>query len=439
MADANHAAGTRTADVLTTDVLIVGGGPAGASAAISLRQNSSFDVTLVDKAEFPRDKACGDGLSPGIVHLARELGVETLFENYPLCDSYTIVGPDSTTVSGTIGAVVSATGTTAPGGYVIPREIFDAALLARSEECGAKVLTGHSFKSLLQDDEGVTTTVAASQKDELLIRSRVVLGTDGANSRVRSALGVPATPKKRTGIAMRAYAEFAPHSKHDMNRLWIVFHRDLLPAYAWLFPFANSHTAGNNDSEGVAQMANIGVGCLVKDRETSRAWFLQQLENFARQLEQHGIYFSSISSEKTYLLPHGGKLPKLAHNRTALIGDAAFMINPLSGEGIYYGMSAGHMLAHIFFAENTYSSHNEQAALKKWEDSVRQRFAKHLRHNYIGHRLMRHPKWANTLTQTIAADPKVADKAIDLMLKEGTLNFASFARVLRKLFRTSNK
>lgn len=406
-----------------TDILIVGGGPAGTSAAISLRQNSPFDVTLIDKADFPRDKPCGDGLSPGIVHLAKELGAEDAFEQHTVCDSYTIVGPNSREISGEI---------TGQGGYVIPRKNFDAFLLDKARQCGVKVLTQHSFKSLEQTDDSVLSTVAKPssipQDDNLLIRSRIVIGADGANSRVRASLGARTTSKRRTGIAMRAYAKFSPQSKCDLSRLWIVFHQDLLPAYAWLFPIGNS---GADVPSDIAS-ANIGIGCLVHDNETSRAWFLRHLENFVEQLEQHGIYLGDISDEKTYLLPHGGKIPKLAHGRVALIGDAASMINPLSGEGIFYGMSAGHMLAQTLFAETTHSARNEKAALKQWERAVRQRFAKHLRHNFLAHRLMRHPSWANTLTRAMATDTELADKAIDLMFREGTLSAASFTRVVRK-------
>jgi len=430
-----------------TDVLIVGGGPAGTSTAISLRQNSLFDVTLIDKAEFPRDKACGDGLSPGIVELVRELGLENLFENLPICDSYTIVGPDNTKASGSINETASAEsptvqvktkGATISGGYVMPRKVFDAALLSRAEECGVKILSQHSFKSLQQDKDSITVTADTPDKKEITIRARILIGADGANSRVRSALGVPANTRKHTGIAMRAYAEFAPHSQHDINRLLFVFHKSLLPAYAWLFPFVDIDSTGADSNQKPQEMANIGVGCLVADRATSRTWFLEQLESFVDQLSEQGVHFSKISDEKTYLLPHGGKLPRLVNDRVALIGDAASMINPFSGEGIYYAMTAGHMLAQVFFADDTYSAHNEKATLKKWEDAVRKRFLKHWRHNYKAQRLMRHPKWATLLIQGMASNPKVANKAIDLMLQEGILTLSDYTRMLRGLLRTSN-
>lgn len=426
---------------LNTDILIVGGGPAGTSAAISLRQNSPFAVTLIDKADFPRDKPCGDGLSPGIVRLSKELGADEIFDRRPICNSYTIVGPNDQEVSGEIGDPNGQSEHSEQGGYVIPRADFDTFLLNRARQCGVKVLTQHSFKSLRQTDDAVVSTVATPSSipkdDSLDIRSRFVIGADGANSRVRASLGARTTSKKRTGIAMRAYANFSPQSSCELNRLWIVFHRDLLPAYAWLFPISDANSDGPATPNNPTPRANIGIGCLVQDHKTSRAWFLRQLESFVKQLEQHGIFLRDISDEKTYLLPHGGKIPKLAHGRVALIGDAASMINPLSGEGIFYGMSAGHMLAQTLFSEGANSAsfnsaRNDKAALKQWERSVRQRFAKHLRHNYLAHRLMRHPRWANTLTRAIAADPIMADKAIDLMFQEGTLSAASFARVIRK-------
>lgn len=419
---------------LSTDVLIVGGGPAGSTTGISLAQSGRRQVMLIDKADFPRDKPCGDGLSPGVVNLVNDLGLEKLFDGLPACHSYALLGPKKKVIFGSIGdadPMMVDNGHKSQSdcivnpevGYVMPRAVFDTVLLDKARESGVEVLNRYSFKSLRQDDNGVVSVVVKPDKEEITIGSRILIGADGANSRVRSALGVSLSPKNRTGIAMRAYAEFATDSKQELNRIWIAYHEDVLPGYAWMFPFTD---------QGGQSMANIGVGSLVSEKQTSRAWFLQQLENFVEQLKEHDIHFSSVQNHRTYLLPFGNKLSKLVYGRTALIGDSASMINPLSGEGILYGMSAGRMLSQALHKTDDSLASDDTQALKKWEAAVRKRFSTHLRHCYFGHRLMRHPKWTNAIFRSVVKDPSVANRAIDLMFREGTLDLAIMTKVLRR-------
>lgn len=464
----------------TADVVIVGGGPAGATVALSLlggdnpqpptntqptdtpcpdtphlknlQPANPPSVVILDKATFPRDKPCGDGISPAVVNLAHELDIADVFADCTMCDSYTFVGPNGTQASGQL----PSTALQKSCGYVVPRHTFDYSLLEKARQRGAEIMEGHTFNSLSQDSSSVTISAWAPNKAEIKIKARAVVGADGASSRVRSAVGVPANPKNRTGIAMRAYARFDPDSKQEPGGLWVIFEENLLPGYAWLFPFQN----------GKESMANIGLGYVVADGDVSRRKFLEQLDLLVEHLGSYGIRFSSIDQQRTYLLPHGGKLPALSHGRVALIGDAGSMINPLSGEGIYYGMVAGHMLAQHMkqalgvgvigssvsrdggggsdnegggsdsegdTAEGDTNNITVATSIKHWERQFKKRFARHLRHNYFAQRLMRHPRWANSFISAAAKDPQLSAKAASLMFGEGTISTGSFFRALRRL------
>lgn len=415
-----------------TDVLIVGGGPAGSAAGISLAQKGERKVMLIDKSDFPRDKACGDAVSPGAAKSIKELGVKDLFENANECCSYALLGPKNQAMFGSITAKHKA-GSTSQGenvfpvsdcGYIIPRYLLDSALLAEASEAGVEILTPYTFKCLRQNDRQVVATVTDTNGKETSISARVLIGADGANSRVRAALKQKPAPKNRTGIALRAYANFVPDSVPDMNRIWLSFEKNLLPGYAWMFPYVDK-TQGHE-----RQMANIGVGTLVSDKPASRDWFIQQLSKFAERLSDYDIRFDFMREYKTYLLPFGHKLPRLVHGRVALIGDAGNTINPLSGEGIWYALEAGRMLAESMHRDDGRSVMDDTEALTKWEKRFKHRFAKHFRHCYYGHRAIRREGTANYMVNAMCKNSTVAEDVISLMFREGTTGLGLIARTV---------
>jgi flavin-dependent dehydrogenase len=210
----------------------VGAGPAGAAAAYAAARRGLW-VALIDRQIFPRDKACGDGIGPGAVAIARELGFGDVFAHDVPVSAVTVAEPDGThldTTTADMGGAVH--------GYIVPRRDFDKRIVDRALKQDAADLTGHKF--IRTSITGGLRTVELTDPDSTpaVISARLLIGADGSSSVVRRALGVPGSAARHTGIAMRAYArsdDFSPGGPQG-PRMLFSFSRELLPSYAWLFP-----------------------------------------------------------------------------------------------------------------------------------------------------------------------------------------------------------
>ena len=393
------------------DVLIIGAGPAGSSTAgFFLQQNPSLSIGIVDKQRFPRDKACGDGIGPAAVAEVSSLGINTTaWDTAKPLSAAVVHGPDGLSFVTDIRRVASA-GT---HGLTMRREQFDHALLRHAVELGANLHQEHRFERLEPTDGGLIV-VCRNGAGETHFRCRLLVGADGASSRVRRAIGIASQPPTRTGIGIRAYTPFLAG---DSTRLYISFDDDLRPGYGWCFPLTNGY-------------ANIGVGIVVSDHRKRSVNLHSLLERYQEALRVRGIVTGNIERERTHILPHGGRLPRMTSDRVVLVGDAAAMINPLSGEGIAYGMKAARMLAgtaHSAVADNV----GIDRALAQHQRRVRRSLERHMRSNFLAHRLLRSEIWARHVLRSAEHDIKIQRLAVDLMFGDGHLTPRSFWSLLR--------
>ena len=219
----------------SADVVVVGAGPAGAAAAVTLAE-AGADVVVVDKARFPRDKICGDGLTTGALRLLERLGLDpATVPSWQRVDDVVVRGPAGHEVTfplprgrGTYAAVAR-------------RADLDAALVERARAAGAKVLDGHGCTDVSESDEGVAVAVEGHGE----LSARYVVAADGMWSPVRKHLGLATPGYRGEWHAFRQY--FTDVGPRAASELVVWFEPDLLPGYAWSFPLP-----GNR--------ANVGFG-----------------------------------------------------------------------------------------------------------------------------------------------------------------------------------
>ena len=364
-------------------VIIVGGGPGGAATALAMAQRG-LDVLLLEKDEYPREKVCGDGLTPRAVRMLERLGVDTSEDagwvhNRGLrvyagkTQGMELAWPDLKDIPNY--------------GMVCARREFDDLLAGYAIEAGATVITGAQVETLLERRfadglfDGVQTT------DGRIFRSDVIVLADGNASRMsRQLAGFGRNPKRPMGVAVRAYySTTRPVIDHMESwlELWDgeVGNSTLLPGYGWLFDMGDG-------------TVNIGLGMLNTSKAFGKTDYRELLKRWVASLPpEWGI------SEETRLTPiRGAALPmginrKLSHGRVLLVGDAAGMISPFNGEGISYAMEAGEIAADTVAEafEKGLTSQEGRHALLSYPKRVREAWGGYFRLGTIFSKLIGKP------------------------------------------------
>jgi geranylgeranyl reductase family protein len=322
------------------DVIVVGAGPAGSTTAFYLAR-SGLDVLLLEKARFPREKVCGDGLTPRAVKALVAMGVPTderdgWIQNRGL----RIIG------GGARLELPWPELTSYPGyGLVRSRLGFDETLARSAQKAGARLIEGMTVTGPVLDDQAgrmtgvIARETAAGAEDgaQRSYRARVVIAADGNSSRLSVAMGLRKREDRPLGVAVRTYYT-SPRHDDDYLESWLELWDDgrLLPGYGWIFG------AGDGTS-------NVGLGLL----NTSAAF---QHTDYRGLLKRWlaGMPAEWGLCEENRTEPIRGAALPMGFNRTPhytrgllLAGDAGGMVNPFNGEGIAYAMESGEIAARV--------------------------------------------------------------------------------------------
>jgi menaquinone-9 beta-reductase len=330
----NHRAGPQKgmpAD--DADVIVVGAGPSGATTAYYLAQ-AGVNVLLLEKARFPREKVCGDGLTPRAVRALIDMGVD--------------ISPEAGWLRNKGLRVIGAGMRLEldwpeldafPGyGLVRPRADFDEMVARRAQAAGAKLLEEVNVTGPVLNDSGhIVGVTAKSDGVTETYRARVVVAADGNSSRLSVAMGLHKRDDRPLGVAVRTYYR-SPRHEDDYLESWLdLWDGDkLLPGYGWIF--------GMGDGT-----SNVGLGLLNTSKSFGNTDYRDLLRRWLKNMPEDWGYVEENRTEpvRGAALPMGFNRTPAYYKGLLLAGDAAGMVNPFNGEGIAYAMESGEILARV--------------------------------------------------------------------------------------------
>ena len=306
-------------------MIIVGAGPAGSTAALYAHR-LGLNCILLDKAIFPRDKICGDALSGKSVRLMRELdlldGVEKLDGSE--INRITFGSPSHSQFD--VHLKGNKNNDYITKGYVVPRKIFDNFLFEKADEL-TETRQGFTVNDIIYQNDKISGVKGTNiEGKEEILNAPIIMGCDGANSIVARKLGLYEMDMENTAVAIRCYYEGVQGLS---NQIELHYVSEVKPGYFWLFP------AGNGK-------ANIGIGLSKNDAKKEDRTLRQIMD----EIVQSDYFRSRFGNARPLEKPVGWNLPlgriqrKNHGNGFMLLGDAAGLVDPFTGEGIGNAMVA---------------------------------------------------------------------------------------------------
>lgn len=338
---------------IEADVIVVGGGPAGASTAYHLA-SLGFDVAVLDRAIFPRDKICGDGLTPAAVSELALMGMDTT--GWMRNRGLRVIGggnevyfdwPEQATLPGY--------------GMTRARKELDQELIQHAESAGARLYEGVQVTEAIKSPSGRVIGVRGRRKDarrkgspgsseaptnsprpgptEVMATARLVVDAGGVSARLATSLGIEKKRNRPMGVAARTYFR-SPRSDEP----WMESHlelwsgkpgeSELLPGYGWIFPLGNG-------------LVNVGLGSVSSDATSTTLAYRKVFKKWVENLPSDWGFTpeNQVGSLGSAALPMSFNRGPHYANGLALVGDAGGMVSPFNGEGIAPALKSGRFLA----------------------------------------------------------------------------------------------
>jgi len=392
------------------EVIVVGAGPAGSAAALHLAR-SGVDVLLLEKGDFPREKVCGDGLTPRGVHQLIRMGIDIDAPGWMRSRGMRwVCGGREVNIDWPAG------GRYPDFGLTRTRHDFDHLLVRHATAAGARLRTGVKATGPVTDRAGrITgvTAVAGKDGEPLVFRAPVVIAAEGASARTALAMGLERDPRRPLATAARRYYRSPERSMDEYLELWADLRcsrtgRDL-PGYGWIFPLGDGRV-------------NVGLGGLPHRRHGGLDLRGSLDLWLARLPREWGLTEENADSPlRSAALPMGfNRRPQYARG-LLLVGDCGGMISPWSGEGISQALEAAEVAAETVALALTRSSDGgRERALRRYGQEMERRWGRYYRlGNAVGDHVFSRVGYRPLLSRRVMASPLVLDGLARLLTHLG--------------------
>ncbi len=310
-------------------VAVIGAGPAGSAAAIHLKRGGA-EVALIDKAHFPRNKVCGDGIPFKTFRLLQELGFS---ENELLREGYPITGMTLYAANGSPFHLHGSNAENKKSGC-IPREIFDNLLFQKAKMCVDSVYEGFRLIGMEKQTGGYRLHLQKVGTDRMTeIKTQLVIGADGATGYTAKEAGLKPEDFQHSFEGMRLYYK----GENFPNRIRIFYDSRILPGYLWIFPVS-------------ANRANVGIMAPRRSNRTQKIGLKRIFEDILKTNDTVKMALKNAEADSPLrgaLLPLGSLPGSRVSDHLLLVGDAASSIHPITGGGIYFALYSARMAARI--------------------------------------------------------------------------------------------
>ncbi len=381
------------------DVIVVGGGPSGSSCA-SFLAKAGRSVLLLDRAKFPREKTCGDGISGKSVSVLAELGLLDAVRKGEHKDMTGLIfsSPNAKVVP--ISSVRSPD--EPPPGFVCRREVFDNVVFQNAKKLAKRTIEGFVVSDVIRDGNRIIGVRGTSEGKELEFRAKAVVGADGAGSVVARKVGLVNEDDAHQCAALRAYFE---NVEGCTDKIELHFVKEALPGYFWVFPLPD-------------KQANVGIGMIVRDMKKKKVNLKQVMDEVITKNPLFKERFKNakpISSAKSWLLPLGSKKLKAYGNGFVLVGDAASLIDPFSGEGVGNGLMSGKIAAEVLDTALSEDDLSEKS-LSRYQKKLRENMEAEIDTNYRIQRLANNEFLLNLIIDKASRSKDVQELISDALI-----------------------
>lgn len=376
------------------EVVVVGAGPSGSTSAIALAQKG-HDVLLLDRQAFPRDKTCGDGIPVSAVAILYELGMREKINDagYYKIDKLLISSPRGYTLVANMRQGINGAAS-----YVVTRFEFDALVQQHAVDCGAEFKQARVKEPIIEDGfvRGVRAIVNGAEEE---IRAKVVIGADGVTSALARSLRPDKHEDKHRAVALRAYIQ---DIEVQPRMVEFYLYKGILPGYAWIFPLGD-------------ESANLGIGMRLDKFRQHKGDLEQMVHTFLemsaikQRLKRGGV----LQDIAVWQLNFGSQPMQRAYDGAVLIGDAAGLINPLTGGGISNGVQSAIMAADVIHQALS-KGDTSIKMLQAYDQGIEARVRKGMRRSFMIQRAMIGvPLWMDILVRWGGSNSEMAQTFVE--------------------------